>query len=76
MMEMENSSTYICQSGRRLMPSNPHSLQVRFSPATFAETSQTTSMFTHKPTDRTDYNTLHRSFASAQCSPQRQTQIT
>jgi len=23
---------------------------------------------THKPTDRTDYNTLHRSFASAQCN--------
>ena len=24
---------------------------------------------THKPTDRTDYNTLRRSFASAQCRP-------
>jgi len=27
-----------------------------------------THTHTHKPTDRTDYNTLHRSFASAQCN--------
>jgi len=27
-----------------------------------------TQTHTHKPTDRTDYNTLHHSFASAQCN--------
>jgi len=27
-----------------------------------------TNTHTHRPTDRTDYNTLRRSFASAQCN--------
>ena len=35
---------------------------------THPQTHEDTHTHTHKPTDRTDYNTLHRSFASAQCN--------
>jgi len=36
-----------------------------------ATNTHTNTSHTHKPTDRTDYNTLHRSFASVQCKKPR-----